>query len=168
MAFSLKLRLSRLVTLKWPVWTGTFDGRITMLTKRLHSWRGRNADLHKFIAADEAGCYHTHPATAIRVVLWGGYVEEMPDGSQRIWRTGMVGIVRPGHAHRIHALRNGRVSYSLWLRGKRTHDIRLVGDGWPAQFERAEIERAVTQRAERLLRQQGLASQEAGASCAAP
>lgn len=135
---ALKHRLSALVALQWPEWIGTRDGRITMLTKRLVSWRGRNADLHKLVAADEAGCYHTHPATAIRVVLWGGYVEEMSDGSLRTWRTGMVGVVRPGHAHRIHALRNGVVSYSLWLRGRRTHDVRLLGDGWQAQFDRHE------------------------------
>ena len=132
------LRVSRFFTLRWPEWTGSVDGKITMLTRRIAKVRGRNADLHKFVGTDEPACYHSHPATALRVVLWGGYVEQMSDGTLRTWRPGMFGIVRPHHAHRIHSLLNGHSSYSLWLRGPRTHDIKLIGNGWQAQFERRD------------------------------
>jgi hypothetical protein len=116
----------------WDEWRGSFDGRPSMLIKRLLDWRGYRIDLHKFIRADDEGCLHTHPATAIRVVLWGGYVEEIDhrDGrvSYRKLRPGTVGIVRPELCHRIHALLNGRCSYSLWLRGQKRAQIEIIGN----------------------------------------
>ena len=102
-----------------------------MWIKRLAAFKGRRIDLHKFIRADDVACYHTHPAYAVRLVLWGGYVEELEDGSRRTWRPGMVGLVRPELAHRIAELRNGRSSYSLWFRGPICAQVKRVGSGWP-------------------------------------
>jgi hypothetical protein len=67
-------------------------------------------------------------------VLWGGYVEEMPDGTKKTWRPGMAGVVRPDFVHRIDRLL-ARRSFSLWLRGPITHKINLVGPGWPQGME---------------------------------
>lgn len=123
--------------LNWDEWRGDFNGRKVMWTKSLLSWRGYKVDLHKFVDVDAADCFHTHPAPAIRIILWGGYVEQMEDGSTKRWRPGMVGIVRPALSHRAAALLNGRCSYSLWLRGKKTGDkIELRGKGWPTETER--------------------------------
>jgi len=126
--------------IRWGVpWRDDYDEWVsgdtmaapTMLIKKLAAYKGRRADLHTMIAADAPGCHHTHPGRAIRVVLWGGYVEELEDGTTKAWRPGMIGIVRPELCHRISALPKGR-SYSLWLRGRKTHEIQLRGKGWPA------------------------------------
>lgn len=101
-----------------------------MYIKRLASWRGYRLDLHKFVRADDSGCFHTHPAKALRFVLYGGYVEQVESGGLFVWGVGDVGIIRPEFCHRVHAILNGRVSYSLWIRGPITHDVELRGNGW--------------------------------------
>lgn len=131
-----------------------------MLIRRLCSWRGWRLDLHKFVRADDASCFHTHPAKAFRLILWGGYVEERlptptcagfrllgfgakdaiklirsenltaadPMRTFEMFRPGFLGFVRPELCHRIHALRNGSSSYSLWLRGPKTTEIEIHGE----------------------------------------
>jgi len=116
----------------WDEWRGSFDGRPSMLIKRLFEFAGRRVDLHKFVRADDEGCFHTHPATAIRIVLWGGYVEQINHGDHmpftyRTLRPGSVSVVKPDLCHRIDQLRNGRCSYSLWLRGKKTAQVEIRG-----------------------------------------
>lgn len=117
--------------MRWDEWRGSNDGRPSMLIKRLFGWRGYRIDLHKFIRVDDLTCFHTHPATAIRIILWGGYTEEIDIGrtlyDYRKLRPGMIGIVKPELCHRLHELRNGRCSYSLWLRGPKTHQVTIVG-----------------------------------------
>lgn len=115
------------MVIRWDEWRGSIDGRPSMLVKKLIDWRGRRVDLHKFIRPDDPGCQHTHSAAAIRIVLWGGYVEELRDGSLRTLRPGHIGIVRPELCHRIALLLNGRCSYSLWLRGRKTAKAEIVG-----------------------------------------
>lgn len=110
-------------------WRGDITASPTMLIKHLGNSKGRKADLHVMVAPDAMDCFHTHPAHAIRFIFWGGYIEELEDGTKKTWRPGMVGLVRPELCHRIHALRNDR-SYSLWLRGRKTHSIQLRGPGW--------------------------------------
>ena len=53
--------------MRWDEWRGSIDGRPSMLVKRLFERWGYRIDLHKFIRADDPSCYHTHPATAVRV-----------------------------------------------------------------------------------------------------
>lgn len=127
----------------WDEWRGSLDGRPTFWLKRLlyipvwrkaGKWLGCRVDLHKFIDADDAECFHSHPAYAIRIVLWGGYVEEERSGMLHVWKPGMVGLVRPEFAHRVSGLLNGRVSYSLWLRGPICAPVKLLGDGWPQEY----------------------------------
>lgn len=86
------------------------------------------------VGADSPGCYHTHPAKALRLVLWAGYVEELEDGTRVQWWPGQIGLVRPELAHRIAALPRGN-SYSLWLRWPKTHRIELRGPGWSQDAE---------------------------------
>ena len=116
--------------MKWDGWRGNLEGRPSFWFRDLFERWGLRATIHKFVGADDPGCYHTHPAYAVRVILWGGYTEEMPDGSQKRWQAGMVGIVAPELAHRIAALHND-ATYTLWLRAPKRTKIRLVGPGWP-------------------------------------
>jgi len=111
----------------WTEWRGSTDGRPTLLIKRFASLMGCVVQVHKFVRADDEGCFHTHPAFAIRVILWGGYSEELADGRFVDWRPGRIGLVRPELEHRIHALLNGQSSWSLWLRGPKVAPIRLRG-----------------------------------------
>lgn len=116
----------------WDEWRGDFDGRVVMQIKHLVSWRGFKLDLHRFVAADAPGCRHTHPAKALRLVIWGGYVEEVEVGQGlelRTCRPLHASIVQPELCHRVASLL-GRVSYSLWLRWPKTHEIELRGEGW--------------------------------------
>lgn len=145
----------------WNDWRGSLDGRPAMWIRRLlwlpiyrsaGKWRSIRIHLHKFVRADDKSCFHSHPAWAIRIVLWGGYQEEVyiegtgcPFGEDlypadhryelirylQFWRPGNIGIVRPTLIHRVAAIVNGRASYSLWIRGPICADARLVGEGWP-------------------------------------
>lgn len=115
----------------WHEWRGNLDGsRVVMLIRQVFAFRGFKLDLHKFIGPDSAGCFHSHPALAIRIVLAGGYVEEYSDGRRVRRGPGHIGLVRPDDEHRIAKLLNGRSSWSLWLRWPKSHEVRLVGSGW--------------------------------------
>ncbi len=50
-----------------------------------------------------------------------------------MWRAGMIGLVKPTCSHRIAGLRNGRVSYSLWVRFRKVAPVFMRGDGWRHQ-----------------------------------
>lgn len=114
----------------WHFWIGNADDRPTFFSRHLVHWLGCRLDLHKFVGADLPGCFHTHPAVAVRLVLWGGYTEEMEDGRHRTWVPGMVGVIRPADSHRVATLLNGRSSWSLWLRFRVVAEVRLRGPGW--------------------------------------
>lgn len=116
----------------WDEWRGHFDGTVTMLIKRLVSFRGWHIDLHKMVGPDMPDCFHTHPAKAWRLILWGGYVEQLALGMHVEWRPLMAGFVKPEFAHRIARLRNGRASYSLWIRAPKCAEVQLIGEGWNA------------------------------------
>lgn len=124
-------------------WIGTVDGRATLWKRDLLAWAGWRVTLHRIVGADDPGCFHTHPATALRVILAGGYVEQLESGKGRAWLPGRFGIVRPALSHRIAALIDGH-SYSLWIRGPRRAPIELRGSGWPtpAGASLTEAERA--------------------------
>lgn len=119
----------------WDEWRGSLDGRPTFWLKRLLHFRGYRMDLHKFVGADDQGCFHSHPSYAVRIVLWGGYEEQVIEEGRGTywadWRPGSIGIIAPAFAHRVSKLLNGRVSYSLWFRGPIIAQIKLLGWGWP-------------------------------------
>jgi len=96
---------------------------------------GRRIDLHKIAWPDPWECFHSHPANAIRIVLWGGYVEEYYDGRMVERKPGHIGLVRYSDIHRINRLRHERPSYSLWFRGKVRHQTQLKGTGWPIELQ---------------------------------
>jgi hypothetical protein len=113
--------------LRFDEWRGSFDGRPSLWIKKLFRAFGCVAQVHMFVRADDEGCYHTHPAWAVRIIVWGGYVEELGDGSRISWPPGMIGVVAPHLEHRIHSLLNGRSSWSIWLRGPKVRTINIRG-----------------------------------------
>lgn len=130
----------------WDEWRGDFKDRAVMWIKRIakiplfmsneFGKMNLRIDLHKMVAADAPGCFHTHPGWSFRIVLHGGYYEEVEPVACDGWKfallcPGAFGFVRPDYCHRIHALVNGKSSYSLWLRGPVIADVTLVGEGWP-------------------------------------
>jgi hypothetical protein len=115
------------VELKWDEYRDNFNGQPVFFIKKLFTGFGCAIQVHKFVKADEPNCFHSHPAWAIRIILWGGYVEEMVDERWRTWFPGRIGIIRPDFQHRIGGLRNGRSSWSLWLRGPKVATINITG-----------------------------------------
>lgn len=123
--------------MRWDRWIGTLDGRPVMWTRTFFKRKWLTVELHKMVAADDPGCFHSHPAHAIRIVLRGGYIDETSDNRHRLFFPGRAGLVRPRTIHRIAGLRNGRVSYSLWLRFAKVAPIELHGPGWPDDTDTA-------------------------------
>lgn len=119
--------------MNWDEWVGSSDGRPAMLTKkffkRICDRLGWQIAIHKFLRGDDPGCFHSHPALAIRLILWGGYYEELyGEQVQEVWKAGRVGLVRPETFHRVDKLyHKDRPSYSLWIRFKKAHEIRIQG-----------------------------------------
>ena len=122
--------------IQWDEWRGSMDGRPTLWEKHLFCRKGRHVDLHKMVGTDDPGCFHTHPAFAVRIVFWGGYLEEKEDGRRRRWFPGMIGIVRPSDCHRVARLLNGQVSYSFWVRFRKSAPVQLRGAGWKWQNQK--------------------------------
>lgn len=116
----------------WHEWRGSSDGRPVMLIRTIAASRGYRIDLHKFLDGDEPTCFHTHPATAIRIILWGGYIEEIRKDDSKLelkpWFPTGIGIVKPELCHRIHSLLNGKYSYSLWIRFPKRADVKIFGE----------------------------------------
>lgn len=103
-------------------------GETVFFMRNLFKFRGWTVRLHKFTHPDDPGCFHSHPAVAYRLILWGGYVEERLDGGLHTfhkWKPGQFGRVEPDLVHRIHALLNNKFSISLWIRGPITHDVKF-------------------------------------------
>lgn len=142
--------------MKWDEWRGSLDGKPTFYIKKLFEVFNIRVSIHKFVGPDDWACFHTHPATAIRIVLWGGYDEEILTdyGTFQSRRTrrcsvGTVGIVKPKLCHRISKLLNGKSSYSLWIRFKKVATIELRGCGWEKQ---KTMERERYGKSDRLIR----------------
>lgn len=130
--------------MRWDFWypTNKLAEQATLLIKYLlwlpFPWKhdGRwvrnrlRLNLNKITKPDLRGLFHTHPAPAIRIVLWGGYIEEEYKGGgetkEYTRRPGHIGFVSTLFCHRIKKLRKGP-SYSFWLRGPITSDILYRG-----------------------------------------
>jgi hypothetical protein len=132
----------------WFEWRGSLDDRPSMwiarvlqvpVWRRRGKWLSVRVDVHKFVRPDDPGCFHTHPAWAIRVPFWCGYVEEIyqrPGAwtsarEMRYWWPISFGLIAPSFAHRVHRLLGGGPSLSLWIRGPICADVKLLGEGWP-------------------------------------
>lgn len=110
-------------------------GEPALYIKTLFSLFGLSVRLHKITQPDAPEQFHTHPGFAIRLILAGGYSEEMFDGRIRYWRPGRLGIVCHSDCHRINSILSRGPSYSLWIRGKTRYPTMLRGAGWPAEWQ---------------------------------
>lgn len=123
----------------WHGWRGDLNGNPTFFYRDLFTIFGWRVTIHKFVSNDMLECFHSHPAVAYRVVLWGGYEEEVmgDEGVRHIedCDVGYIGRVTPDYVHRIHSLKNQKTSVSLWIRGPKTDEIKLIGDGWKKQVD---------------------------------
>jgi len=129
----------------WDYSVGNVEGIPVFHTKLLVGTKeGFHIAIHKMVKADGGGCFHTHDGWGFRLVLWGGYVEEVEMDypslnplafSSKIvcWRPGSFGIMKASFSHRVHSLLNGRVSYSLWIRGPISAKVQLRGTGWTSR-----------------------------------
>lgn len=132
---------------QWDYWVGSdpvgdYDSAVVRVKTWFKRW-GCHIDLHNITRGDEVGCFHSHPAWAFRIVLMGGYEEEVMDEKtgetyKQLWRPGNIGLVAPDFVHRIHRTLDGE-SYSLWLRWRITHGTRLVGIGWDGRVTSDEL-----------------------------
>lgn len=116
--------------MRWDYWIGLAGEKPTLWVKELLRAFGWKIEIHKFISHDHPECFHTHPAHAFRLVLWGGYVEELEGNLKRAWRIGDFGLVHPDTSHRILDILNDRPAYTLWIRGPVRTKIKLRGMGW--------------------------------------
>lgn len=102
-------------------------GEVVFKTKHLlPKIFGCRVDLHKMYRADEPGRFHSHPAWAFRIILWGGYIEELVMGVKVKWFPGCMGTIAPTYYHRIDELLNGKYSLSLWIRGPIVQNTHVV------------------------------------------
>lgn len=122
--------------MNWNFWIGkSKNNQPVLFVKHLVHLFGCRIDLHKMENPDAPGIYHSHPATAIRIVLRGGYWEAIPVEGKPLKeeyyqkRPGHISVVRPDFVHRIAALSTNKPSYSLWIRGRITDKIKLSGPG---------------------------------------
>lgn len=90
---------------------------------------GASLKLHKIVRPDDDRCEHDHPWWFVRIVLKGGYVEEV-EGKTFTRRPGSVTWCGRGFRHRITTLR-AAASWSLVLCGpKRDAWGFFTRDGW--------------------------------------
>ena len=90
----------------------------------LHRWTlacfrdGRRVYLHRYLGSDWSRDMHDHPKAFWSIGLWGGYVEQTPDG-MRQWRAPWVRRFPAEHRHRLRASRprgraEGQARGILW------------------------------------------------------
>lgn len=123
----------------WDEWQYNRDNnKPVFFIKHLINLFGCRIDVHKMVSPDNLECYHSHPAHAIRIILWGGYTEEIVSKNhvgghknkyEAFWPF-KFGWVTPDFTHRIEGILNGKSSYSLWIRFRKVKPINLVGRGW--------------------------------------
>lgn len=95
--------------------------------KHLIRLGGFQVNLHYITGVDAIDCYHSHPAKAFRIILRGGYIEEIPDyrySDYEYWHPGRCGMMQPEFIHRIAHVEDGG-SWTLWIRWPVTHPIKL-------------------------------------------
>jgi hypothetical protein len=83
--------------------------------------------LHHFLQADSERHLHTHPWSAISIMLCGWYIEETPSGLWHRWPWTAMRIT-PGRLHRIFDVEPG--TWTLLIVGRRREPTwHFVDDG---------------------------------------
>lgn len=85
--------------------------------KEPKNWFPISVRLHRIMRKDNDKHQHDHPWNARRIVLRGGYVEQLADGSYQGLRAGDTATLNFGEYHRITSVSNGGV-WTLFVTGK--------------------------------------------------
>lgn len=76
--------------------------------------------LHKLLESDSDAHLHSHPWNFASLILWGGYWEETPDGTVKLFYAGRLNIKEAHKYHRIALTRYP--TWTLVFTGKRKFD----------------------------------------------
>ncbi|WP_425618078.1 hypothetical protein NA78x_001771 [Anatilimnocola sp. NA78] len=117
---------------------------------------GCSLKLHQIVRPDDDRCMHDHPWWFLRIILWGGYTEDVRHAFElnetawmldvytetcvrkpwRPWAPWRIYWCPSNFAHRITKLTNGRSSWSLVLCGPRSQEWGFfTRSGWVAWRE---------------------------------
>lgn len=89
--------------------------------------------LHHFLQSDSERHLHTHPWSALSIMLCGWYIEETPMGLSRRWPLSVMRI-KPDRLHRIFDVEPG--TWTLMIVGPERKDTwRFVGDDGVVEME---------------------------------
>lgn len=100
---------------------------------------GWSAKIHHILLPDHDRCSHDHPWNFVRVIIWGGYIEECGNCAKTVlahrkpwrpWAPWRIYWCGPHFRHRITYLPNGH-SYSLVFVGPKFRNWGFfTKDGW--------------------------------------
>lgn len=105
--------------------------------KRKYPWIPFSVRVHRIMKPDDDRHLHDHPWNARTVILRGGYIEEVPDDSPRMFTdnrqqfyrvAGDTHRLRPGQYHRITHV-TSRGAYTLFITGKNQPGWSFLVDG---------------------------------------
>ena len=87
---------------------------------------GYKIKIHQILRPDDDRCEHDHPYWMFRIILWGGYSEEVGcDGfchKIKVCRPGHISFCPATYRHRISKLHNGHSSWSFVIAGPETRE----------------------------------------------
>jgi hypothetical protein len=121
--------------MKWDRFVSSWnDLRPVIWSKKLIHFGGYRLRLHKIVRADKRLCFHSHESRCFRLILWGGYVEEILEDDLEPTRyktlyPGYFGTFDAGFTHRVDELL-GKSSYSLFLMCPKQENVEFYGQGW--------------------------------------
>ena len=124
--------------MKWDGWRGNSNGEInnitidkaTMLIKNVFKCSRFGVNVHLFVGSDGENCFHSHQSLNFRLILWGGYIEELENGRKKVWLPLMFGFVPHNYSHRVCKV-IGKKCCTLWIKGRVVkHKVMLTGTGW--------------------------------------
>lgn len=123
-------------TERWFLWMKRkyiADGTDVIYLKRwiIFSFFGWKVMVHQILQSDHDRCLHDHPWGFFGFILWGGYIEDLPNGVRRTNKPfRFINRMNPQFTHRIHRL----LKKSSWTILIRTPAVRQWGfytpEGW--------------------------------------
>lgn len=104
--------------IKWP--KITLDERVGLpecpyLRRWIVDLGAFSIRLHRWQSSDDERAFHDHPWWFVTLVIWGGYVDESPDGRDRL-RAGSVRFRPAIHRHTVRVTRPG--TWTVMITGR--------------------------------------------------
>lgn len=95
------------ITRNRPMKTIVVNGAPYMERHYMGGAFGYQVWLHRFLRADSERHLHSHPWTAMSIVLAGWYVEQLPGGYNLRSALGLPAMITPQRQHRIYSAEPG-------------------------------------------------------------